>query len=147
MSQYLSFKLINKINPEIKVDLGYWCTSIARGICDNFNNIFQYTEKDVNLDIEDFKSYIEELHIGIDEYKQHLHEYQEKNKKNIELLLKAQSKVVVEVIKEDIENFEISIADWQEEIDTWEMVENKLNFIFDIFNKNKNEWKLVYKNS
>lgn len=147
MSQYLSFKLINKINPEIKVDLGYWCTSIARGISDNFNNIFQYTEKDVNLDIEDFKSYIKELHIGIDEYKQHLHEYQEKNKKNIELLLKAQSKVVVEVIKEDIENFEISIADWQEEIDTWEMVENKLNFIFDIFNENKNEWKLVYKNS
>ena len=53
MSQYLSFELVNKANPEIKVDLGYWCTSIARGITYNFNNIFAYTiDGDVELDKE-----------------------------------------------------------------------------------------------
>ena len=41
MSQYLSFELINKANPDIKVDLGYWCTSIARGISWNFEDIFR----------------------------------------------------------------------------------------------------------
>ena len=58
MSQYLSFELINKENPEIKVDLGYWCTSIARSISYNFENIFNYTENDVTLDIDTLKSYI-----------------------------------------------------------------------------------------
>ena len=65
MSQYLSFELVNKENPDIKVDLGYWCTSIARGIGWNFENIFKYTgDEDVKLDIETLKSYIETLHDG-----------------------------------------------------------------------------------
>ena len=70
MSQYLSFELINKDNPDIKVDLGYWCTSIARGISWNFEDIFKYTgENDVTLDIDTLKSYIDTLHSGIDGYK------------------------------------------------------------------------------
>ena len=70
MSQYLSFELVNKANPEIKVDLGYWCTSIARGITYNFNNIFTYTnDGDVELDKETLESYINELHAGIDDFK------------------------------------------------------------------------------
>ena len=147
MSQYLSFDLINKENPKIKVDLGYWCTSIARGIGWNFNGIFRFTESDIKLDVETLKSYIESLHDGIEEYKEHLRKAQESKKENLELLLKAQSEYAVKSIKEDINDNDESIEEWKDEIDTWEMVENKLNLILDILEENKDEWELVYKNS
>ena len=147
MSQYLSFELVNKTNPEIKIDLGYWCTSIARSIVYNFNGIFSYTNSNIKLDVDILKSYIRELHEGIEEYRKNLREIQDKKKENLELLLKAQSKVVVDAIKDDIRNNEDSIADWQDDIDTWSMVENKLNFILDILEENKDDWELVYKNS
>ena len=68
MSQYLSFELVNKANPEIKVDLGYWCTSIARGITYNFNNIFEYKQfiEDVdNVKIETFEFNLVHIKDGI----------------------------------------------------------------------------------
>lgn len=147
MSQYLSFELVNKENPKIKVDLGYWCTSIARGIGWNFEGIFKFTESKIKLDIETLKSYIDNLHDGINEYKENLRNAQESKKENTELLLKAQTPAAVDAIKEDISDNEDSIKDWQDEIDTWEMVENKLNFILDILEDNKDYWELVYKNS
>lgn len=147
MSQYLSFELINKKNPEVKVDLGYWCTSIARGISYNFNGIFRYSESNIKLSIETLKSYIEDLHNGIEEYKDNLLESQEKKKEYVELLLKAQSEAAVNAIKEEINCNEDCIADWKDEIDTWSMVENKLNFILNVFEDNKDEWDLVYRNS
>lgn len=147
MSQYLSFKLINKENPAVKVDLGYWCTSIARSIGWNFNGIFKFTESNIKLDIETLKSYIEDLHDGIEEYKEHLRKAQEKKKENLDLLLKAQSEFAVKSIKEDINDNDESIEEWEDEIDTWGMVENKLNLILDILEENKDEWELVYKNS
>ena len=148
MSQYLSFELINKANPEIKVDLGYWCTSIARGISYNFDDVFRYTgEEDVNLDIETLKRYIESVHNGVEEYREYLRKEQERKKENMELLLKAQTQVVVDAIKEDINDNEASIADWEEEIDTWSSVESKLNFILNVLDENKNEWELRYNNS
>lgn len=147
MSQYLSFELINKTNPEIKMDLGYWCTSIARSIVYNFNGIFRYTDSHIKLDVDILKSYIRELHDGIEEYRNNLREAQDKKKENLELLLKAQSKVVVDAIKQDIRNNEDSIVDWQDEIDTWSMVEDKLNFILILLEENKEDWELVYKNS
>jgi hypothetical protein len=148
MSQYLSFELINKANPDIKVDLGYWCTSIARGISWNFENIFKYTgENDVTLDIDTLKSYIDILHSGIDGYKENLRKEQERKRENIEILLKAQTQVVVDAIREDINMSDDSIADWEEEIDTWSSVESKLNFILDVLDENKNEWELRYNNS
>lgn len=146
MSQYLSFKLVNKENPVLKVDLGYWCTSIARGISSNFNGIFNYTETGVKLNVETLKSYIEILHDGIDDYKKNLHDAQEKKKEYIELLLNAQTKVAIDAIREDINDIDYSILDWKDEIETWEMVENKLNFILDILNDNEH-WELVYINS
>lgn len=148
MSQYLSFELINKANPDIKVDLGYWCTSIARGISWNFEDIFRYTgENDVTLDIDTLKSYIDTLHNGIEEYKKNLRKEQERKKENTEILLKAQTQVVVDAIREDINMNEDSIADWEEEIDTWSSVESKLNFILNVLDENKNEWELRYNNS
>lgn len=147
MSQYLSFKLINKENPSVKVDLGYWCTSIARSIGWNFNGIFKFTESNTKLDIETLTSYIDHLHEGVEEYKQNLQKEKENKKENTELLLKAQSAAAVEAIKEDISSNDDSITDWQDEIDTWSMVENKLNFILDILEENKDEWELYYKNS
>lgn len=148
MSQYLSFELINKANPDIKVDLGYWCTSIARGISWNFEDIFRYTgENDVTLDIDTLKSYIDILHSGIDEYRENLRKEQERKRENTEILLKAQTQVVVDAIREDINMNEDSIADWQEEIDTWSSVESKLNFILNVLDENKNEWELRYNNS
>lgn len=148
MSQYLSFELINKANPNIKVDLGYWCTSIARGISWNFEDIFKYTgENDVTLDIDTLKSYIDTLHSGIDGYKEYLRKEQEKKRENTEILLKAQTQVVVDAIREDINMNEDSIADWEEEIDTWSSVESKLNFILNVLDENKNEWELRYNNS
>ena len=148
MSQYLSFELVNKANPEIKVDLGYWCTSIARGITYNFNNIFAYTnDGDVELDKETLESYINELHNGIKEYKDSLRKSQEKKKESTELLLRAQSVTVVAAIKDDIDMYDSSIEEWQEEIDTWESVERKLNFILYLLEDNADEWKLVYGNS
>jgi hypothetical protein len=148
MSQYLSFELINKANPDIKVDLGYWCTSIARGISWNFENIFKYTgENDVTLDIDTLKSYIDILHSGIDGYKDNLRKEQERKRENTELLIKAQTQVVVDAIREDINMNEDSIADWEEEIDTWSSVEIKLNFILNVLDENKNEWELRYNNS
>jgi len=148
MSQYLSFELINKANPDIKVDLGYWCTSIARGISWNFEDIFKYTgENDVTLDIDTLKSYIDTLHSGIDGYKEYLRKEQERKRENTELLIKAQTQVVVDAIREDINMNDDSIADWEEEIDTWSSVESKLNFILNVLDENKNEWELRYNNS
>ena len=148
MSQYLSFELVNKANPEIKVDFGYWCTSIARGITYNFNNIFAYTnDGDVELDKETLESYINELHAGIDDFKLNLQKSQEKKKESVELLLKAQTEIAASTIKEDIDMYDTSIEEWQEEIDTWESVERKLNFILYLLEDNVDEWKLVYSNS
>ena len=148
MSQYLSFELVNKANPEIKVDLGYWCTSIARGITYNFNNIFAYTnDGDVELDKETLESYINALHAGIEEYKSSLQKSQEKKKESVELLLRAQTETAASTIKEDVDMYDASIEEWQEEIDTWESVERKLNFILYILEDNVDAWKLVYGNS
>ena len=148
MSQYLSFELINKNNPEIKVDLGYWCTSIARGISFNFNNAFRYTgDEDINLDVETLKSYIEFIHKGIEEYRKNLHEKQEHKRENTELLLKAQTQVAVDAIRESIDMNEDAINEWMEEIDTWTRVENKLNFILNILEENENDWRLTYNNA
>ena len=147
MSQYLSFELVNKANPEIKVDLGYWCTSIARGISSNFDGIFPYTNSDVKLDYEKMKSWIEILHDGIDEYKEHLRESQERKKEYIDFLLKAQTEVAVKSIKEDIQDTEESISEWEEDIETWTMVENKLEFILYLMDENSKEWDLVYRKS
>ena len=147
MSQYLSFELVNKANPEIKVDLGYWCTSIARGISSNFDNIFPYTNSDVKLDFDTLKSYIEILHDGINEYKESLRESQERKKEYIDFLLKSQTEVAVKSIKEDIQYTEESISAWEEDIETWTMVENKLEFILYLMDENSKEWDLVYRNS
>lgn len=147
MSQYLIFKLVNKENPALKVDLGYWCTSIARGISSNFNGIFNYTETGIKLNVETLRSYIEILHDGIDDYKKNLHEVQDKKKENLELLLKAQTEVAINAIRTEINDIEYSILDWKDDIETWEMVEDKLNFILDILNDNEKDWELVYRNS
>lgn len=148
MSQYLSFELVNKANPEIKVDLGYWCTTIARGITYNFNNIFEYTSgEDVELNKETLESYINALHAGIEEYKSSLQKSQEKKKESVELLLRAQTETAASTIKEDVDMYDASIEEWQEEIDTWESVERKLNFILYLLEDNVDEWKLVYGNS
>ena len=147
MSQYLSFDLVNKANPEIKVDLGYWCTSIARGISYNFDGIFPYTNSGVKLDFDTFNSYIKILHDGINEYKESLRESQDRKKEYIDFLLKAQTEVAVKSIKEDIQYTEESISAWEEDIETWTMVENKLEFILYLMDENSKEWDLVYKNS
>lgn len=148
MSQYLSFELVNKANPEIKVDLGYWCTSIARGITYNFNNIFEYTnDGDVELNEETLKSYINELHAGIEEYKLNLQKTQEKKKENLDFLLRAQTETAVSTIMKNVDMYDESIEEWQDEIDTWESVERKLNFILYLLEDNKDGWKLVYGNS
>ena len=146
MSQYLSFELVNKKNPEIKVDLGYWCTSIARGIYSNFDGIFRYTESYVKLDIDTLKSYIRILHGGIEEYKAYLRKEQDKKRENVEFLLKAQTQVVVDAIKESIQENDDAIDDWLDEIDTWSMVESKLEFFLNVLEENYEEWDLVYKN-
>lgn len=145
MSQYLSFELVNKANPEIKVDLGYWCTSIARGIS-VFDGIFQYTNDAIELDYDKMKSYIESLQSGLKEYKKNLRKQQENKKEKMELLLKAQTKVAVDSIKEDIQDNDEYIADWEDEIETWTMVKNKLMFILDVMEENSENWLLVYKN-
>jgi hypothetical protein len=148
MSQYLSFELVNKANPEIKVDLGYWCTSIARGITYNFNNIFEYTSgEDVELNKETLESYINELHKGIEEYKLNLQKTQEKKKENLDFLLRAQTETAVSTIMKNVDMYDESIEEWQEEIDTWQSVETKLNFILYLLEDNKDGWKLVYGNS
>lgn len=148
MSQYLSFELINKENPEVKVDLGYWCTSIARGISYNFDGAFRYTgDEDVELDKDTLKSYIESVHNGVEEYKEDLRKARESKKENTELLLKAQTQVAVDAIKEDINIDEDCINDWMEEIDTWSRVENRLNYILTILEENEESWVLKYNNS
>lgn len=147
MNQYLSFKLINKNNPELSVDLGYWCTSIARTIGREFNGIFQYTEINVKIDYKTLESYIDTLQDGINVYKNNLRNVQEKKKEQLELLLNAQTEIALESIKEEISYLDSSIEAWKDDIDTWEMVEKKLIFILDTLGDNKEEWELVYKNS
>ena len=148
MSQYLSFELVNKVNPDIKIDLGYWCTSIARGIYSDFGDIFQYTgENDKVLDIDTLKFYIDTLHSGIEGYKDSLRKEQEEKRENTELLLKAQTQVVVNAIKESICINEESIKSWEEEIDDWSSVESRLEYILIILKENCDEWELRYRNS
>ena len=147
MSQYLSFELVNRANPLIKIELGYWSTSIARGIHNFGKDIFRYTESDISLDSTNLKDDIEVLHQGVEEYKEHLRKAQESKRKNTELLLKAQTKCAVEVIKESIRYNEEAIEDWTQEVEIWESVENKLNYILDILKKNEDEWMLIYRNA
>lgn len=147
MSQYLFFKLVNKTNPDIKVDLGYWGTSVARGISNYFEGIFQYTESNTKLDYKTMQSYIETLHNGIEEYKENLRKEQEKKKDIIEYLLRAQSEVVMSALKEDIIHIDESIVEWEDDIDAWSDVESNLNFILETLGNNEDEWELVYKNS
>lgn len=147
MSQYLKFKLVNKTNPDIKVDLGYWGTSVARVIGDYFEGIFKYTESDTKLDYETMQSYIETLHNGIEAYKENLRKEQEKKKEYIEYLLKAQSEVVVTAIKEDISYIDEAIVDLQNDIDDWSDVKRNLIFYLETLGDNEDDWELVYKNS
>lgn len=147
MSQYLSFKLVNKTNPDIKVSLGFWGTPVARCIGDLFEGIFKYTDVDTKLDYDTMQSYIETLHNGIEEYKNNLHKEQEKKKEYIEYLLKAQSEVVVNAIKEDIGYIDEAIVDWQDDINGWSEVETNLNFYLETLGNNEDNWELVYKNS
>ena len=147
MSQYLRFKLVNKANPDIKVDFNYWSTSIARGIENYFEGIFRYTDIYTKLDYETLQSYIETLHNGIEEYKKNLRKEQYRKTELVEFLLRAQSEVVVNAIKEDIRDIEESIEESIDEIDTWSDVENNLNFILETLGNNEDNWELVYKNS
>ena len=147
MSQCLSFKLINKTNPDIKVDFNCWYTSIARGIENYFEGIFRYTDIYTKLDYETMQSYIETLHNGIEEYKKSLRKEQYRKTELVEFLLRAQSEVVVNAIKEDIRDIEESIEESIDEIDTWSDVESNLNFILETLGNNEDDWELVYKNS
>jgi gas vesicle protein len=147
MSQYLSFELVNKENPDIKVNLNFWEGSIAKRICWEFDGIFRYTNVDVKLDDDTLKSYIDTLHRGIERYKKRLLKQKDRKKENIELLIRAQSQVVVDVIKNSIKNNEDAIEDLEGEIETWTNVENKLNFIRYTLNENIENWELTYHNS
>ena len=147
MSQYLSFELVNKENPKIKVDLGYWCTSIARGISWYFNNIFPYSDVDVKLDYDTLQSYIETLHDGIEVYRANLRKEQERKRENTENLLRVQSQCAADIIKNDIRMNEESIYEWEEDIETWSDVESRLEFLLDILYDNKDNWDLIYRNS
>ena len=64
----------------------------------------------------------------------------------MEFLLKAQTQVVVDAIKESIQYNDEAINDWLDDIDTWSMVESKLEFILNVLEENCEEWDLVYKN-
>lgn len=146
MSQYLSFELVYKENPEIKVDLRYWCTSIARTIS-YFDNVFNYTETDVQLTVSDMETYIDSIHTGIEKYKKYLQKEVENKRENTELLIRAQTSVAMEAIREDITNNDESIAAWEDEIETWTNVETELNFILEIYKENIEGWDLIYRNA
>jgi hypothetical protein len=146
MSQYLSFELVYKENPDIKVDLGYWCTSIARTIS-YFDNVFNYTETDVQLTVSDMETYIDSIHTGIEKYKKYLQKEVENKRENTELLIRAQTSVAMEAIREDITNNDESIAAWEDEIETWTNVETELNFILEIYKENIEGWDLIYRNA
>ena len=62
-------------------------------------------------------------------------------------MIRAQSQVVVDVIKNSIKNNEDAIEDLEGEIETWTNVENKLNFIRYTLNENIENWELTYHNS
>ena len=100
MSQYLNLKLVNKTNPEMSLNLGYWSTNISRQIYSNFNEeVFPYSENAVRLDISTFKSYIKTLDEGIKEFKGYLYRAMKRKRENTDLLLKAQTEVVVKDIR------------------------------------------------
>ena len=70
-----------------------------------------------------------------------------KKRENVEFLLKAQTQVVVDAIKESIQYNDDAINDWLDDIDTWSMVESKLEFILNVLEENYEDWDLVYKNN
>lgn len=148
MSQQLNLKLVNKTNPEMSLDLGYWSTSISRQIYSNFNEeVFPYSENAVRLDISTFKSYIKTLDEGIKEFKGYLYRAMKRKRENTDLLLKAQTEIVVKDIRNEIVECEHSIESWREEIDKWFSVWQKLNFILEVIENNESEWELEYRNS
>ena len=110
-------------------------------------DVFFSEEDDVKLDINELKSSIRILHEGIEEYKAILHKEQDKKRENLELLLRSETKVVVDTIKESIRYNDEAIDDWIEEIDTWSMVERKLEFILNVLEENNEDWDLVYQNA
>ena len=82
------------------------------------------------------ESYINELHAGIEEYKLNLQKTQEKKKENLDFLLRAQTETAVSTIMKNVDMYDESIEEWQEEIDTWQSVETKLNFILYLLEDN-----------
>lgn len=148
MSQYLSLKLVNKTNPEMSLDLGCWNTNISRQIYSNFNEeVFPYSENNVRLDINTLKIYIKSLDEGIKEFKRFLYRSIKRKRENTNLLLKAETEIVIKDIKEEILECEQSIEDWREEIDKWISVWQKLNFILEVLENNKSDWELEYSNT
>ena len=112
-----------------------------------FDNVFNYTETDITLTVGDMESYIDSIHTGIEKYKKYLQKEVENKRENTELLIRAQTSVAMEAIREDITNNDESIAEWEDEIETWTNVETKLNFILEIYKENIEGWDLIYRNA
>lgn len=62
-------------------------------------------------------------------------------------MIRAQTSVAMETIREDITNNDESIAAWEDEIETWTNVETELNFILEIYKENIEGWDLIYRNA
>lgn len=143
MSQYLQFYLKHK-ESNIKFCAGYFCTTPARQI--DSIGAFPYTDENKVLTKELIESYINEIKSEVDSMKK----YKEENcKHKLELMdniYKCSSKDVAECFYDKIQDIDISIKEYDEEIEDWEYRLNKIVLISEMYYDNKEDWELYYIN-
>lgn len=143
MSQYLQFYLKHK-ESDIKLCAGYFCTTPARQI--GSIGAFPYTDKEKVLTKDDIRLYISNIESEINTIKAYKEEEHKHKVELLDVLCKCSSKDAVESLYDKVSNSDLIIDEYIEELEDWEYRLNKINFISEIYNENKENWDLYYIN-
>lgn len=145
MSQYLSFTLKHKTNKDVAVELGYYCTSMARQISQDIGH-FQWTDEEKTIDDDYLRDAIDALDENLTLYhKQRLQNFVDKERYEM-LLTKAENDSAFENLQVCIGECESSITACDMSIEEYADVRNRLAFIRDVLAENGEEYELVYRN-
>lgn len=143
MSQYLSFYLKRK-NAEITLQLGYFCTTPARQI--SGLDAFPYTEVDTLLAPQSVKEYLSKITEERDKFRKYLEDCVKKREEIEQSLYKCVSKEVAQMFLEESASLEQSIQELKESVEDWNWILDRISFMFEVWEENKNDWNFYYSN-
>ena len=141
MSQYLSFCLKRKDTSELKIELGYWCTTPARTL--SSEGIFPYTEDTTLVTPDRYKEYMDGLDYYIKSTEDSIHREQELNYR--ELFQNSKSKEAAEFAYDRMIESESFIKEMDEEIDLYKDIRKTIQTYWAIAQENP-QYDLYYIN-